>query len=719
MNNKKKKKSHVPFRLNMLFFLVFILFSALILRLGVVQIVHGENYQKEVDRTENSTVSTPVPRGKIYDRLGRVIVDNEPLHAITYTRAQGTKAIEMVEVAEKLATYIEKDTGKLTERDIKDYWIITRHEEAKALITKEELKLLDEKEITNSELYQRQLDRITEADLAQISEEELEVVAIFRELNKGYSLTPQIVKNQNVSNEEYAVVSEHLEELPGIDTTTDWEREYSYGSTLRSILGTTSTSEEGLPREKLDYFLARGYNRNDRVGKSYLEEQYEEVLHGQKGKIENITQGNNLLETKVISEGERGKDLVLSIDMDLQQEVEKIIEEELLNAKKKSGTHFLDSAFVVMMDPKTGELLTMAGKKYVVRDGKPALDDYALGNMNAAYTMGSAIKGATVLTGYQTEVLQIGTRLRDETIYIKGSPPKKSVSTMGLIDDLTALRKSSNVYMFKTGIAIANATYRPNKALPFDQEVFPTIRNYFSQFGLGVKTGIDLPGESTGFTGRDTSLPGFLLDLTIGQYDTYTPLQMAQYVSTIANGGYRMQPKIVREIRQPIMEHEQLGPVLKPFEPTILNRVDMTHEQIERVQEGFRQVMQESGGTAFGYFGNAPYKPAGKTGTAESFYYDAEGKFGEKKKLYSAYNVTLVGYAPYDNPEVAFSVVVPFAYANYGDRHPINNTIGRRILDKYFELKGKDRTTDVPSEESDQSEAELSENNSIENEGNE
>ncbi|MDF0727178.1 penicillin-binding protein 2 [Cytobacillus sp. S13-E01] len=690
---KKKKKSHVPFRLNMLFFMVFLLFSALVLRLGVVQIVQGENYQKEVDRTENSIVSTPVPRGKIYDRFGRVIVDNEPLHAITYTRAQGTKPTDMVEVAKNLSTFIEKETTKLTERDIKDYWLITRDEKAKSLITKEELKMLDDKEITNNELYQLQLDRITEADLAEISEAELEVAAIFRELNKGYSLTPQIVKNNNVTNKEYAVVSEHLEELPGIDTTTDWARKYSYGSMIRSILGNTTTSEEGLPREKLDYYLARGYNRNDRVGKSYLEEQYEEVLHGQKGKIENITQGNNLLDTKVISEGERGKDLVLTIDMDLQQEVEKIIEEELLNAKKQPGTRFLDSVFVVMMDPKTGELLSMAGKKYVIRDGKPDLDDYALGTMNSAYTMGSAVKGATVLTGYQTGVLQIGSRMRDETLYIQGSPPKKSVSTLGIIDDLTALRRSSNVYMFKTGIAIANATYRPYKALPFDQEVFPTIRNYFSQFGLGVKTGIDLPGEFAGITGKDTSLPGFLLDLTIGQYDTYTPLQMAQYVSTIANGGFRMQPKIVREIRQPTMEQEQLGPVVKPFEPTILNKVDMSMEYIERVQEGFRQVMQENGGTALGFFGTAPYKPAGKTGTAESFYYDGEGKFGEKKKLYNAYNVTLVGYAPNDNPEVAFSVVVPFAYDNYGDRHPINNIIGRRVLDKYFELKGKERST--------------------------
>ncbi|MCA1031752.1 penicillin-binding protein 2 [Bacillus timonensis] len=696
----KKKKSHVPFRLNMLFFLVFLFFSVLILRLGVIQIVHGEKFQKEVDRTENTTVSTPVPRGKIYDRFGRVVVDNEPLNAITYTRAQGTSNTDVLEVANKLAPLISMDISKLTARDLKDFWILTREEEAKNKLTKEDLK----KDLSSSELYRLQIDRITDEDLLEISgldqefltnkpkgpiykeDSEIEVAAIFRELTRGYALTPQIVKKENVTPEEYAIVSEHLEELPGIDTTVDWDRHYTYGSTLSSILGSTTTSDEGIPKEKLDYFLARGYNRNDRVGKSYIEEQYEEVLHGQKAKIENVTQGNNLIEAKVISEGQRGKDLVLTIDMDLQREVEKIIEEELLAAKQKRGTELLREAFVVMMNPKTGEILTMAGKQYAKNDnGEVILLDYALGATNSAYAMGSAVKGATVLTGYQTGVIQPGSKIYDEPLVIKDSQDKASYQNMGLIDDLTALKRSSNVYMFKTAIAIANATYRRGQALPIDIKAFPTIRNYYSQFGLGVKTGIDLPGESIGFIGKDTA-PGLLLDLSIGQYDTYTPLQMAQYVSTIANGGYRMQPKLVKEIRQPTIEQDELGPIVTPFEPTVLNRIEMKSEYIKRVQEGFRQVMQESGGTAFYHFGDKPYKPAGKTGTAQSFFYD-----NELKKLYSTYNLTLVGYAPFDNPEIAFSIVVPAAYENDKDHHPINNLIGKRILDKYFELKGKNR----------------------------
>jgi penicillin-binding protein A len=708
LKKKKKKKPQVPFRLNMLFFVVFLLFSALILRLGVVQIVYGEHYRKEVERTENVTVTTPVPRGKIYDRYHRVIVDNIPLNAITYTRSQTTKPEETLEIARKLAQYIEKPTDKITERDMKDYWILTRPEKAKAKIPKSEreklIKKWNKEELTNKEidkrLYKLTLERITEDDLKEINDEELEVLAIKRELDSGYALTPQIVKNDGVTNEEYAVVSEHLEELPGVNTTTDWERHYVYGNTFRSVLGSVSTSEEGLPRERLDYFLARDYSRNDRVGKSYLEAQYEDVLHGQKAKVKNITdKAGNVIETKEIYKGQRGKDVVLTIDIELQQRVEKIIEEELMIAKQGGGRELLDRAFVVMMNPKTGEILSMAGKLYT-RDenGKVEIKDYALGTITSAYAMGSAVKGATVLTGFQTGVIQPGTYLVDEPLKIKDTPVKKSHSGIrpGPMNDLTALQKSSNVYMFKTAIAIAGATYRYNQPLPIDPEAFTTMRKYFNQFGLGVKTGIDLPNEISGFVGNST-LPGHLLDFAIGQFDMYTPMQMAQYVSTIANGGYRMKPQIVKEIREPNNDYDgtQLGPVIRGFEPIVLNRVDMKTEYIERVQEGFRQVMQTSQGTAGAFFAGKPYRPAGKTGTAQAFY---DGPI-KSKFMTPTYNLTLVGYAPYDDPEVAFSIVVPWVYQNSKNHYPINNKIGQKILDAYFELKQK-RISGEPTEQS-------------------
>ncbi|MEH7379944.1 penicillin-binding protein 2 [Bacillus sp. JJ1533] len=691
----KKKKSHVPFRLNMLFFAVFLLFSALILRLGVVQIVHGEKYQKEVEKTENEIVNLPVPRGKIYDKNGNVIVDNKGLNAITYTRARDTKQDDVLKVAETLATLIDMKTDKVTERDLKDFWMLKNPDEAKAKVTEEELQKEQDGDLSSKDIYKLQIERITEEELNEITESELEVAAIFREMTKGYALVPQIVKNENVTPEEYAVVSENLENLPGVNTTTDWVRDYKYDYTLKSILGRISDTDEGLPSDKLDYYLARGYNRNDRVGLSYLEAQYESVLHGQKAKVENVIKGNAVQETILISEGQRGSDLVLTIDMELQQAVEQIIEDQMLAHKSMRNTQYLDRAFVVMMNPNTGEILSMAGKVYTKgKDGKMEFQDYALGTMNAAYEMGSTIKGATMLTGYDTGVIDIGSMYYDAPIKIKGTETKASWKNLGPTNDLKALEMSSNVYMFRTFLDLAGGHYVYNQPISIDYDAFRTVRNYFSQFGLGVKTGIDLPGEASGYPGPLFG-PGLLMDLAIGQYDTYTTLQLAQYVSTIANDGYRMQPKIVREIHQPTMEEDELGPIQKPFEPTVLNKVDIDQKYFDRVQQGFKLVFQGRNGTARSVFAGKPYNPAGKTGTAQSFIKGIE-----------AVNSTLVGYAPFDNPEVAFAVVIPYAY--YGNTsHNMNLKVGEAILDKYFELKEKratqpQQTTETPETDTQQ-----------------
>ena len=159
-----------------------------------------------------------------------------------------------------------------------------------------------------------------------------------------------------------------------------------------------TSANEGIPAEQLDTFLAKGYNLNDRVGKSYLEQQYEDVLHGYKTKVKKLTdQTGNILDTKVISNGQRGNDLVLAIEMDLQLAVEKIIEEELLAAKKWPVTSLLDRAYVVLMYPRTGEILTMAGKKMMKNKetGQIEMVDDALGNFSTTYNVVSTVKGVS------------------------------------------------------------------------------------------------------------------------------------------------------------------------------------------------------------------------------------------------------------------------------------------------------------------------------------
>ncbi|TMU87463.1 penicillin-binding protein 2 [Bacillus sp. BHET2] len=673
--------------MNLLFISVFFLFSILILRLGIVQIVQGNHYEAEVSRTENvkSHNGTP-PRGKIYDRYRNVIVDNVPLNAITYTRTQTTKPKNMLKVAKSLAELIDMDTGKITDRDRKDFWLLSYPDKAEKLVSKEEIKRLEDDEDLsedkrNKKIYEMQLERITDQDINSFSEKEEEVLAIFREFNTGYALSPQIIKNKDVSMEEMARVSERLSEMPGVNVTTDWERKYVNDSTLRTILGRVSTSQQGLPSELVKEYKAQGYALNDRVGTSYFESEYENVLKGQKEEIEFITKNGSVLDTQLVSEGHSGKDVVLTIDLQLQKEIEKIVEEELSKqASKYWESPFLDRAFVVMMDPHTGEILSMVGKKYGKNtDGQTELQDYALGTYTSEYGVGSAVKGATVLTGYMTGALNVGDALYDEPINIKDTPEKRSwFNYSKYFTDVEALEISSNGFMFKTAIKIANATYRPNQPMDIDVKAFDTMRNYYSQFGLGVKTGVDLPGEVVGLKGTER-IPGKLLDFAIGQYDLYTPMQLVQYASTIANGGYRMEPHIMKEIREPSQEREKVGPLLLENESQVLNRIDATEREIQQVQRGFYRVAHGSHGTAT-IFKNAPYDAAAKSGTAEAFYYSPE-----EKRQYQTYNTTLIGYAPYDNPEIAFSVVLPYSHQN---KDPyVNKTIAKRVMDKYFELK--------------------------------
>ena len=691
MGNKKKKRT-LPIRLNLIFFAVFLLFSALILRLGFVQIVYGDEYKRKLERTEDVTVDTSVPRGKIYDSTGKVIVDNSAKNAITYTNT-GVKSDEMLKTAETLAKYIKKDTKKVTERDKQDYWIMKHPDEAEALVTDKEKTALAEKytdsDEYNSEVYKLQLDRITEDELKSISKDDLEVLAIYREFASGYKMTPHIVKNDKVTDKEMAVVSENLTSLKGVDTTTDWDRSYAFGNTLRSVLGSVSSSEEGLPAESLSYYLSKGYSRNDRVGKSYLELEYEDVLKGQKEKVRTQTDSDGKETTEVITEGKRGNDLVLAIDMELQQKVEDIIEKQLKAAKQMSGTKFLDRAYVVLMNPNTGDVLTMAGKRLVTENGKTKVQDDALGNLTTSYNVGSVVKGATVLTGYRYGAISPGTVINDTTVKI-GDTEKKSWTQMGPINDLTALMRSSNVYMFQTVMKIAGAHYVYGQPLSVDAEDFTTMRNAYAQYGLGIRTGIDLPNEQTGFKGTDTSVPGKLLDIAIGQYDTYTNMQLAQYISTIANGGNRMEPHIVKEIRSPVSEEGELGAIVDSIEPKVLNTVDAKSEWIDRVQTGFKMVAQSPKGTAYTYLSGKSYSPAAKTGTAEAFY-DGPQK-SNYKTLQEVMNLSLVSYAPSDNPEVAMAVLVPWAYNGSVD-NKANLKIGEQVLDAYFDLK-KERQKD-------------------------
>ncbi|MCA0970071.1 penicillin-binding protein 2 [Halobacillus litoralis] len=690
---QQKKKSHLPFRLNVVFFVVFLLFAAIILQLGVVQILNGEEAQEEINRTENTTTNIPVPRGEMYDRFGRPIVENKPLYSITYTPPKGVQAGDRLELAEELAEYMDMPfENKLTTRDLKEYFFLMNREDVMARVADASTEDLDP-----GEEYQMQLDSIEEEEIQSYDNQTKEIIAIKKELDKAYALSPHIVKNENISEEEYATVAEHLAVLPGVNVTADWERNYPFENTFRSYIGSITSRNQGVPRDDLEYYMSLDYSRNDRVGISGLEQQYEEVLRGTKEKVQYITDtDNNVVDSKVVREGERGKDLVLSIDMELQQKVDQIVREELAAAIEAEPyeNRNVENSLAVVSDPQTGEVLAISGQRYNrnIENGESRFTDVSHQAVYNAYTPGSTVKGATILTGLHEGAITPGFGVNDRDITINGDSKGSYTPNIGYVNDISSLQQSSNVYMFFLAMRLGgvyDGRY-DRQYLDLEDDTFQNFVYNFNQFGLGVKTGLDFPYESTGVQGDVPKYSGNLLDFSIGQYSSYTPMQLNQYVSTIANGGDRVQLRLVKEIHDPPVDRDSLGPVYKDYSPNVLNQVEMDPSYIDRVQEGFRQVFQTPRGTASSTFSSEPYaqyRMAGKTGTAQSTKWvpsdDGEGY----RPIRNLLNKTLIGYAPHDNPEVAFSVMTPYVGENADSTFNVSNKIGARIGQAYFELK--------------------------------
>lgn len=667
-SKKRNIKDIIEKRYIIMIIIICIVMIVLGLNLFFIQVIKHDFYVNKVEQLNRNVIfSNSTPRGRIYDRNGKIIVDNESVKVIYYEKPNGVTTKEEIEVAYKVADMIEIDY-ELEINDLKKFWILNNKEESNNLITDEEWRLLEERKLTNLDIENLKIERIND-QLDEFTDKDKKAASIYYLMNVGYSYDEKIIKDEDVTDKEYALIAENINNIKGFDVRLDWNRVYPYGDVFKTILG--NVSKTGIPYELKDYYLNLGYSLDDRVGTSYLEYQYESILKGEKVSYQIMEDGSK----KIINQGSRGKDIVLTIDIELQKEIEKILEEEVIKGKSYPNTKYYNRSFVIISDPNTGEILAMAGKQVI--DGK--IYDYTPGIVTTPVTAGSIVKGASHAVGYKTGALKIGDIRYDECIKIADTPLKCSWTNLGNLNDIQALKYSSNVYQFYTAFNVGGGNYSYNEKISINPQAFETYRNMFKQFGLGVKTEIDLPIESLGYTSNST-LPGHLLDFSIGQFDTYTPIQLSQYINTIANGGSRMKPYLLKAVYNPTKDG--LTDLLYETKPTILNEVSLEDEYIKRIQAGFREVMTTSG-TGVGFI-DSKYNPAGKTGTSESFI-DSDGDGVVDKQTMTN---TFGGYAPYDNPKVSFVVISPdiFYKETSTSRAPINKNISYRISQKYFEF---------------------------------
>ena len=680
--NKKHKcnDKHLDEIMNRRFGLIIVLLISIYLVIGCrlfnLQILKNSEYNDKLAMaTEKTIESTSAPRGRIYDRNHKLLVDNEGIKTIYYKKQNGITTKEEIELAYEVSNNIDIDYSKIDDNKLKDFYYKSHYKECRKKITDEEWDLYNKRKLNDKDIDKLIYERLDD-EISEYTDSDKKAAYIYYLMNKGYSYAEKVIKNSDVTDAEYAYISENIDNLKGFNTKLDWERVYLYGDTFKSILGNVSSNTQGIPSELSEEYLKRGYTLDDRVGISYLEYQYEDYLRGTKAKYRLLSDNSY----ELVSEGKRGNDIVLTIDIELQKYLEEVLSNEVLNAKGEPGTQYYNRSFAIVSDPNTGEILAMAGKQAVLKDGYYQIVDYTPGIVTLPVTPGSVVKGASMMVGYKYGAIDIGTVLNDECIKIKDTPLKCSWQTMGPIDDVYALQNSSNVYQYKIAIKVGNGSYEYNQGLVLDESAFDKYREMYAEFGLGEKTGIDLPVESLGFMGK-SRLPGHLLDFSIGQYDTYTPIQLSQYINTIANNGVRLKPYLLKEVYKPSDSGDTFGSLIYKANVTELGKLSVEKKYIDRVREGFSAVVTK--GLGYGYMGNYT-NSAGKTGTSQSFIdTDGDGKV-DTETITSSF----VGYSPSDNPKMSIVVVSPDISVPDSTTYGVTRNISAQIVNKYFELNG-------------------------------
>ena len=642
--SKKTAQSVIPSRLNFLLWVVALLLLALVARLFYLQVLNGSSFKAEVKSSDTTVQTNNVQRGMIYDSSGKVLVGNQVHQAITYTKGADVTSADLYKIANRLGNYVNVGTKtKLTQRQAEDYYLADS-DNLKAIVKKLHLS----SQVTSNGQYNKALAYLNKhPEVYKLTKLQQNKARIYAAMSGAYSLSTTYIKSTGVTAKELAEVGEHLSEMPGVKIGKAWTRNYPQGKDIQTLTGTLSS---GLPSDELNSMLAQGYSRNDDVGQSYLEKLYQSTLAGSKSQTEVMTTGNTTKE-KVKYAGKKGDNLVLTINSKFQKQVQSILEKNYSSA----GIAYSTGVYAVVMNPNTGEIYAMAGIDRDPTTGKQTTDE--IGAINHPITMGSVVKGAMIMGGFMSGVITPSNNtLTDMPIKLAGTSAKtswfnKTGSANIALNAATALEVSSNSYMMQLAMKEGGMKYVSGGAIDLDPSIFTKLRYYFKMFGLGAKTGIDLPGESSGYEGPSKqSNIGSALDLWYGNYDGYTRIQLAQYMCTIANGGYRMRPYIVKQVRG-TNKDGSLGAIEYTTKPEVLGTIPATAAEWKIVKEGLYDVVHGSSTYITGKkLASDTPSISGKTGTAETFY-----------KNNSTVTLSFAGYAPSDNPQVVVAVAIPGA----------------------------------------------------------
>ncbi len=672
----RKFNSHsIPIRLNLLFSIIILLFMTIIGRLLYMQVLNKDFYETKLASASKTKVTTSSARGEIYDASGKPLVENTVKQVVSFTRNNKMTATDLKETAKKLLAYVGVSSPTLTDRQLADYYLADQDVYKKVVESLPREKRLDSdgNRLSESELYNNAVDSVQTSQL-NYTEEDKKEIYLFSQLNAVGNFETGTIATDSLTDTQIALIASASKNLPGISISTAWDRKVLETS-LSSIVGSVSGEKAGLPAEEADAYIKKGYSLNDRVGTSYLEKQYEETLQGKRSVKEiHLDKYGNMESVENIEDGTKGNNIKLTIDLAFQDSVDNLLKSYFTSELGNGGAKYSEGVYAVALNPKTGAVLSMSGIKHDLKTGELTPD--SLGTVTNVFVPGSVVKAATISSGWENGVLSGNQTLTDQSIVFQGSPPINSWYTAFSgpmpITAVQALEYSSNTYMVQTALGIMGLTYQPNMIAGIGNldSAMGKLRSTFGEYGLGSATGIDLPDESTGFIPKDYDLANYITN-SFGQFDNYTPMQLAQYVATVANDGVRMAPRIVEGIYGN-NDNGGLGDLIQQLQPTEMNKVNISASDMSILQQGFYQVAHGTSGLTTGraFSNGAAVSISGKTGTAESYVADGQ----------QATNTNAVAYAPSDNPQIAVAVVFPH---NTNLTNGVGPSIARDIINLY------------------------------------
>ena len=653
-----------------------------------LQIVNGENYREQSEKRMLRTKNITAPRGEIYDRNGVILATNKLSYDVELykvrvsTKEQNDGILRLVEILNENSDKVYS-TFPVND-DLNGFNFENTEEEQK---WKKEMKF--DSTLTFDQVIDKYIEKYELQDYSYNRLNQIKMIEIKYEANlNGYSLFNSATIAKDISQKSVAKIGEEKYKIYGISIVSVPKRYYPNGNLLSHTIGYVSKISSTEYEKKKE----QGYNVNSVIGKAGIEQSFEKYLRGKDGVIkeETDTLGNVSSQTET-TEAKSGDNVTLTVDYRLQ----KVAEESLLNAINglQNGTlvgkKFSDAnaGAVVVLDVDSGEVLASAS--YPTYDINSLIGGISLKDWNAlqnnslhpmlnrvvsgTYSPGSTFKMLVGMAGLMNGKITVDEKYYDPGIYPYGYHPKCWLytdrhMTHGWINIEGAIKGSCNCYFYEVGRRIG----------------ISEIVKYAKLFGLGQKTGIELSGEVAGtIAGADDKSedglksPWYLgdtLSAAIGQSgSSYTPIQLANYIATIANGGKLNKVSLIKSVDNEVVgTSESLADINKytseytgvNFEEKDLN---INSEYIDAIKKGMLSVTSETGGTSYIVFKNSDIQVAGKTGTAQVPNGNNNGIF--------------VGFAPYDNPKIAVVAVI-----EHGGEGTYTANVVKPIMEEYFNI---------------------------------